>query len=308
MAGKIRLIYFKLSLTAIFWGGTFIAGRIVAQHVDAYSAAFWRFAIAVGVLFLVVWKVEGRLPALNKRQFVAVFLLGLSGIFTYNVLFFKGLKLIQASRASLIVAINPIFITLFSAYFFKEKLTFLKSVGIVLSVLGAVEVISRGQIEQLVRGSFGVGEWFILGCVFSWVAYSLIGKALMKNLSPLVAVAYSSAIGVATLFVPAAREGVFYTAGNLSAVDWLGLGYLGIFGTVLGFFWYYEGVSTIGPARASQFINLVPVSAILLAFLLLGEAITLSLAVGALFVTGGIYLTSRNSNQENKTFKSRNLT
>jgi hypothetical protein len=68
--------------------------------------------------------------------------------------------------------------------------------------------------------------------------------------------------------------------------------YLGVFGTVVGFVWYYEGIKSIGPSRASQFINLVPVSAIVLAFFLLDEPITASLAIGAALVVVGVYITN----------------
>jgi drug/metabolite transporter (DMT)-like permease len=74
--------------------------------------------------------------------------------------------------------------------------------------------------------------------------------------------------------------------------DWLGISYLGLFGTVLGFVWYYEGIKKIGPARAAQFINFVPACAIILAFLILGEPITGSLLIGGLFVISGVYLTN----------------
>jgi drug/metabolite transporter (DMT)-like permease len=62
---------------------------------------------------------------------------------------------------------------------------------------------------------------------------------------------------------------------------------------VLGFVWFYEGINQIGPTRAGLFINFVPISAILLAFLILGEPLTLSLLFGTLLVSTGVYLTNR---------------
>jgi drug/metabolite transporter (DMT)-like permease len=81
------------------------------------------------------------------------------------------------------------------------------------------------------------------------------------------------------------------------AVAWLGLGYLAIFGTVLGFLWYYEGIQAIGATRASLFINFVPVSAVLMAFVILGEPLTFALLAGAALVTGGVFLTNRFTHQ-----------
>ena len=75
--------------------------------------------------------------------------------------------------------------------------------------------------------------------------------------------------------------------------EWICIFYLGFFGTVLGFVWYYEGIKKIGPTRASLFINFVPITAIILAFLILKEPITLSLFIGTVFVCSGVYLTNR---------------
>jgi drug/metabolite transporter (DMT)-like permease len=75
-------------------------------------------------------------------------------------------------------------------------------------------------------------------------------------------------------------------------MEWLGIFYLGFFGTVLGFVWYYEGIRAIGATKASQFINFVPISAVLLAFLWLAEPFTSSLVIGTGLVWTGVYLTT----------------
>ena len=290
---KTILIYIKLILTAILWGGTFIAGRVVAKDVGPFSASFFRFAIASSFLILFVRRIDGKLILPKKRQMVPVILLGLTGVFTYNVFFIKGLKLINAGRASIIIANNPVFIAILSAYFFKEKLNMIKAVGIIISVTGAIIVISKGNLNEIVQGNIGWGEIFIFCCVLSWVAYSLIGKVVMVDLSPLSSVFYSCVIGTFFLFFPACFEGIFYNFHNYPITAWLGIFYLGIFGTVVGFVWYYEGIKKIGPTKASLFINFVPVSAVILAFMILDEPITLSLFIGTILVCAGVYLTNK---------------
>ena len=81
--------------------------------------------------------------------------------------------------------------------------------------------------------------------------------------------------------------------GSLYPEDWIGIVYLGFFGTVLGFFWYYEGIRTIGPSRASVFINFVPVSGVFFGWFILDETINFSLLIGAVLVIAGVYLTNR---------------
>ncbi|MBT8358389.1 MAG: DMT family transporter [Deltaproteobacteria bacterium] len=287
------IIYLKLFLTAAFWGGTFIAGKILAENVGPFSASFLRFLTASLCLLLITWKIEGRFPGIRNKQIFPLILLGLTGVFSYNLFFFKGLRLIDAGRASIIIANNPIFIALLSMLLFKERITLLKFVGVLISVTGAVIAISRGDLNNIMTGGLGFGEFFIFCCVASWVCYSLIGKAVMTDLSPLVSVTYSAIIGTACLFIPALFEGILSDMKYYMTSEWISIFYLGFFGTVLGFVWYYEGIKKIGPTRAGLFINFVPITAIILAFLILKEPLTLSLFVGALFVCSGVYLTNR---------------
>jgi drug/metabolite transporter (DMT)-like permease len=286
------LVHIKLLLTALFWGGTFIAGRIVARHVDPFSGAFLRFFIASIFLFLITKKAEGGFLNLDKKQIWAIILLGITGVFAYNVFFFSGLKHIEAGRAAIIIATNPIFIGFFSAYFFKEKLSIFKILGIFISVSGAIIVITRGSIKTLFQGQFGVGEFFISMCVVSWVSYSLIGKRVMVHLSPLKSVTYSIFFGTIALLVPATFKGLFIHIIYYPPQAWISLFYLAIFGTVLGFLWYYEGINIIGPMKASIYINFVPISAIIFAFFILDEPITSSLLIGTFCVIAGVYLTN----------------
>lgn len=293
-------VYLKLLLTAFFWGGTFIAGRVVTQYSAPFPAAFLRFAIAAIFLLIFTWKMERGFPRVQKHQILPLLLLGMTGVFAYNFFFFKGLQYVEASRASVIVANNPIFIALFSAIFFHEKLTPLKILGILLSVSGAMVVITRGHLLDIFQGGIGVGEVLIFGCVVSWVSYSLIGKVVMKGLSPLVSVTYSVLVGTTLLFIPAYMQGLTRQIGAYPVTVWFGLFFLGFFGTVLGFLWFYQGILHIGPTKAGLFINFVPISAITLSFFILGEPITLSLLVGVILVSTGVYLTNRKTALETK--------
>ena len=289
------MVYIKLVLTALFWGGTFVAGRQVAGDLGPFSIAFLRSALASVLLLGLARIQEGRLPSVDKREILLVILLGLTGVFAYNALFFKGLSLIEASRASLIVATCPAFIALASVVLLRERLSLVQTIGIPLSILGAAVVISKGDLSGIVAGGVGRGELCILGCVLCWAAYSLLGKVAMRRLSPLACVSYSSLAGAIALAVPALFEGLAQTLHRASLLDWTSISYLAVFGTVIGFVWFYQGVRLIGTTRAGLFINFVPISAVILAFLLLREPITWSLAVGAVLVLSGVYLTNRAS-------------
>ena len=290
---KTLTVYLKLLLMALFWGGTFIAGRLLVGEVQAFSAAFLRFSIASIVLLTITLRSHKKLPTISREQWFLLFILGLSGVFAYNFFFFRGLQLIEAGRAAVIIANNPVVIALFAALLFGEKLNLSKTTGIVLSVCGAIVVITQGHPATILHGGVGKGELYIFGCVASWVTYSLVGRAAMQKLSPLIAVTYSAIIGAVLLFPAACLEGLFDQIMDYSLTVWLSLSYLGLCGTVLGFVWYYQGIQKIGSTRAGQFINFVPISAILLSAWILDEPLTVSLLSGVFLVSSGVYLTNR---------------
>lgn len=280
-------------MAAMFWGGTFIAGRVLAPLLDPVSAAFLRFLTASCLLVGWLYLTQGRLPRLSFRQTIAVTALGVTGVLAYNLLFFGGLQTVEAGRAALIVALNPIVIALASIWFFNERLTGRQLLGIALSLTGAVIVIARGELDALLRGGVGQGELLLIGCVVSWVLYTLIGKRLLHQLSPLAAVTHASVAGTLMLGLMVITRGGLDIEQLFAAEILLSIAYLAVFGTVLAFVWYYSGVQAIGPGRAGQFINLVPVSGVMLGALLLGEPLTHSLLLGALLVVSGLWLTSR---------------
>lgn len=284
------MIYTLLILTAFFWGGTFIAGKILAGQVPPVSSSFLRFFIASIALALIL--LAGRsLPRLpTKQQLPNLLLLGFTGVFSYNILFFNGLAKISAGRAALIIATTPLIITMMSALIYKEKLSFIKIFGILVSLTGALFVVSNGHLSLLLSGGFGQGELAIIGCVLSWTAYTIFGRSVLIEMSPLSAVFYSSIAGAIMLLPAAIYEGLPGLLVTINAESWTALAYLGIFGTALGFTWYYRGINAIGTSRAAVFINMVPVFGVLLSWLILSETFKPSVLLGGLLVLAGVKL------------------
>lgn len=289
-------VYIKLLFVALFWGGTFIAGRIVAQAVPHLIAASGRFAVACLLLLPLAYKMEGGLPRLNRQQLLATFALGVTGIFIYNICFFAALSRMPAGRTALFVALNPIVTALALALFFREHLSPRKWLGIVIAFVGAAIIITRGDMLGVLHDlsqSIGVGELLMFCGISGWAAYTIIGRHALKGLSPIAATSYAALWGLLLLSCGAAFE---LPALDVSHFTWqviVSIVYLGAFGTVIGFVWYYEGVKAIGPARTAVFNNLVPVFGITLSALLLHEPILISMVLGGVLVIAGVTLTNR---------------
>ncbi len=283
------MIYVKLILVALFWGGTFIATRIAAQTFEPFMGASLRYIIACVFLLPLAWKTNRDFLRVNKKQFFQLCLLGFSGIFAYNFFFFKGLKLVPASHGALLVALNPIMVMLFSAWKYGEKINNMRIVGMLIALMGVVFVISRGNPSELFS-SFQWGDAFMLGCPVTWAVYTIAGKDALKTTTPIQASAWAALSGCIMLLLFAGTETYpDFVPGKV----WIALSYLGIIGTVLAFVWYYEGVTKLGVTRTAVFNNLVPVFALILSVFILKEQVPLYTYIGAALVIGGVVIINR---------------
>jgi drug/metabolite transporter (DMT)-like permease len=282
-------IYAQLVLVAVMWGGTFIAGRIAAAQMTAPMAAFWRYVIATVILLTLSFGIERGLPRLSRKQWVGVCLLGASGVTAYNLFFMFGMETVSASRGSLIIATVPAATLLGGALFLHEPLTLRRVAGVLIALLGVAIELGHGNPLVLFSGQSGIGEVALFGGVLSWAAYTLIGKRLLTEMSPLAATTYAALTGTAMLALVCAVNGDLVPP-QVTFKGWMALAYMGIFGTAIAFIWFYEGVRAIGPARSMVFVNLVPIFAIAFAMLLLGEKLELSMVTGAAFVVAGVFI------------------
>ena len=286
------VVYGQLTLMALFWGGTFIGGRIASGEMTAVQAALWRYGIAIVALLVIAHVLDGGLARPTPRQWVGVILLGATGVFAFNLCFMYGLSLIPASRASLIMALNPAMTLLAAAVFLHEHLTRYKVIGIALALVGVAVVLGHGNPLHLVTGGIGLGEVVMFGCPLSWAANTLVARRMLPTMSPIASTTWSAITGTAMLAVVAAFTGAMVPHG-VSWQAWAAILFLAIFGTAIALVLFYDGVRRIGAARTSVFINLVPVFAVALGVLLLGEPLEVSMLVGGALVIGGIFLLNR---------------
>jgi drug/metabolite transporter (DMT)-like permease len=289
--------YLKLFITMVIWGGTWVAGRYAVLEAPPIGVAVWRFLLAsASLLALVAWR-QGGLPRPTRGEWKLIVGLGLTGIFLYNLCFLYGLQRLAAGHGALVVALNPVIVTLAAAWLAHERLTPRKAAGSAIALVGCLTVIGHGSPLAPLEGELGFGEALIMGCAILWAAYTLIGRRATKTLSPLVATAYSSAVGWAMLVGVAAVDQPASLMPAFSPLVWLCIVFLALLGTTLGFTWFNQAVARIGAARASIFINLVPVAAVLQGAWLLDERLGVSVLVGGALVLVGVVLTQHTPRQ-----------
>lgn len=284
---------------AALWGGSWPAGRALGQLMPPLAASAWRFALAL--LMLLAWTAArpgglAALRGLSRRQWAGLALGGALGVAAYAVCFMLGLQQVPAGRAALVVTTNPVLTMLLAAWWFGERLNARIALGMALAVAGAATVLTHGAPWALFTGGLGSGELLLLGCVFSWSAYTLLGKRLLVGIDALTTTTVTAGFGLALLLLVAfGVEGRAAMEAPLAAgwTAWLALFFLAGGATVLAYAWYFEGVAALGAGAASGYISLVPVLGVLFATLLLGEALDASLFAGGALVLVGMAVMNR---------------
>jgi Predicted permease, DMT superfamily len=290
-------VYAKLVGSMALWGGTWVSGRFVAQHMSPFPAAFLRFLFASAFLYVLLCRESAQLgggrPRLTRALLPGAAFLALTGVFLYNALFFSGMAYIPAGRAAMIVACVPSVVALYAGLVLRAPLSPVKSLGIALSLFGVAVILSGGDPRTLFTQGASPGDALILGCLVTWAVYTVAGGRVMRIATPLAAVGWSCILGCAMLLPPALATGLASQAAHAGWLLWANILFMGIGATALAFTWYYDGILALGAARASVFLNLVPVFATLLGGLLLGEDPGHALLIGGALVLSGVVLANR---------------
>ena len=280
---------------AVFWGASWSWGRIVVQAMPPLTAGALRFLLASVLLcgWLLYCYGMAPLKALRARQWLGLALAAAFGVCGYAVCFMYALQQVPAGKAATVVALNPVPPLLLAAWLFGERLNGRMLLGMLLAVCGALLAISRGAPLALLTGKVGQGEYLLLCTVLCWSAYTLLGRVLLKGIAPLVTTLCTALLGGLMLLATAGVvEGWAAWAQVLAAPPRAHASLFGLASaaTALAYLWFFAGIGRIGVGKASAYMALVPLFAILVATLWLGEALHVSLWFGGVLVVGGMLL------------------
>lgn len=281
-----------LALATSTWGSAFIAGKIAVQSFEPATVAFFRFFGAALLLFPLMWFKEKDMPKPTKRDWFLFAVLGLTGIALYNIFFFLASKHAPVIKSSLFIASNPVLIIILSVLFLKEKISKNQVIGLILALLGVAFIITNGDLSMFLSMAFEPIDLILLGAVICWALYSVVGRVVLRKFSAIVSTTYAVGFGTLFLLPFAVVETSISDLASSTFVVWLAIAHMSIFVTVVSFIMYYYGIQQIGAAKASIFINFMPISAVIMASVFLEEALTLPHLIGAMFVLSGVTLST----------------
>ncbi|KKM10521.1 hypothetical protein SY88_12570 [Clostridiales bacterium PH28_bin88] len=277
-------------ITILFWGGAWVAAKMVVAEIHPYVAGSIRFVLAFFILFPFLIAQEGRGALLRWRDVPVLAFQGATGVFLYNVMFLRGMQTTSAINGSLIVAAGPVITALVSSVYLRERVGLRQLAGFAVSLAGVLVIVSQGSWQVLRQIHFNPGDVLIGIAVISWSLYSVGGKVAMQRISPLANTTYSCGLGAIMLSLLAwpyfNDAGLFSASGQAIGA----LIYLAVFASAIAFFTWFKGVQQIGASRAAVFLYLVPVTAALHAIPILDERVRGYHLIGALLVSSGVYV------------------
>jgi len=284
--------YLYLIITAASFGGNWVVGRALSNLVPPLAMTFWRWVVALIFVLPLAWRHVQRDRIAMMAGWRTLLMLGALGSTGFAVLSYWGLQYTAAINAALLNASMPLFILPLSFLVLGIRISAPQAGGLVLSLVGVMIIILRGDPNLLVSLRPNRGDVLIIGAVVCWSIYTVTLRSAPRihGMSFLFTTTLTGVLLNAPLYVWEIAQGARIILRTETIV---GLVFLGIFPALIAFICWNAAVRTVGPNIAGLFLNLVPVFTAIFSMAFLGEKLYAYLVVGAIFVLGGVYLCTR---------------
>jgi drug/metabolite transporter (DMT)-like permease len=296
--------YYGLSLAVIFWGSSFVATKIALRELNPATLIPVRFGM--GVLVLTAANLRKNFRPVRREALPKLALLGFLGITFHSWLQATGLKTVAATVTAWVVATIPVFVALLGWAILGERLTLLRLVGIVLAASGAVIVVSGGDLTALFSGQVGsVGDILIGISALNWALFTVLSKFVLKReahhrseaqveqLPPIRMMLYVMAFGWLFSLPGMILDDGFFALQTLSAQGWWALVFLGVACSGLGYLFWYDALNRIAATQAGVFLYFEPLVTVVVAWPILGEAMSGVVVVGGTAILLGVWLVNQ---------------
>jgi drug/metabolite transporter (DMT)-like permease len=285
-ANNLPKVYLRLVLTALCWGAMFHVARHVVAVLSPLATGAWRFGLAY-LLFmpLVAWR-EGWDWSGIRRHGLVLLVMAVVGVFGFNIGLFYGLQSTSAVNGALIMGLNPALTAVLAALIQRRLPSAAQFAGLLLGTTGVALVVSHGSWQTLASLTLGRGDAFVLAGALCWALYSALPQRFIHGLSPLQ-VAGSTIIGGAVCMILLALDAAPDLHRVPTPLAGLGIAFMAVFGSVLAYLWWNDGVKVVGPTQAAVFLNFVPIFAALIG-VASGQPLSAAQLMGAGLVVGGV--------------------
>ena len=288
------IAYIFLFLTVTFWAGNFVVGKFASIYeVPPFSLNFYRWLFAWLIL------APFTLPEIIKKKdyiinnFKLFIVLGVTSITIFNSIVYYSLNFTQVISGVLMISTIPVMIMFFSSIFKIEKTNIFQIIGVILSFLGVIIIITKANFEILKNLNFNKGDITMVVAMFSWALYSTLLKRQTYEISQLSLLQVVMSFGLVFLIPIYFIE---YQLGYRITLDkpfYLILSYVVLLPGLASFILWIKGISMIGANRSGVFLHLMPILSAIMAMIIFNEKFMFYHMLGACFIITGILLSNK---------------
>lgn len=284
--------YLLLILTMLFWAGNSVVARGSHELVPPLALAWLRWTFATGIILPFAWPHLKRDLPIIRAHWPILTLLGTLGAGTFVSLYYIGLSKTTAINGLIINSAVPILIPIAVFVIFRETLTRIQAAGILLSFMGVLLVLTKGDPALLTTLQLNEGDLWVLTAMIVWAIYTALLRK-QPGIHWLSFAAFCFAVASIVnfpLFVGEIQAGK-HIQPTLHAI--LAIAYVSTFPSIVAQIFYIRGVELIGGSRAGIFMHLIPFFGTILAIIFLGERLYMYHLGGFALILTGVALASR---------------
>ena len=288
------LAYIFLLLTVTFWAGNFVVGKFASLYdVPPFSLNFYRWLFAWLIL------APFTIPEIIKKKdyiisnYKLFIVLGVTSITIFNSIVYYSLNFTQVISGVLMISTIPVMIMFFSSILKIEKTNIFQVIGVILSFLGVIIIITKANFEILKNLNFNKGDITMVIAMLSWALYSTLLKKQKYEISQLSLLQVVMSFGLIFLIPIYFIEYQLGFRITLEKPFILILSYVVLLPGLASFILWIKGISIIGANRSGVFLHLMPIMSAIMAMIIFNEKFMFYHMLGACFIITGILLSNK---------------
>jgi len=290
---KNSIAYTLLVAATFVWSANFIVGKFATLfEVPPLSLNFYRWVIVW--LLLLPFTAKSLIEKYDeiKKNFGLFVIMGITGVSVFNSVVYFALNFTQVINAVLMISVIPVAVIFLTSFFRVEKFNIFQLLGLIISLVGVVSIISKGSLNTILSLSFNKGDLWMLVAVFSWALYSTLLKKRSLPFTQFELLQIFVTIGLFFLLPQYLAEHYIGKEINYNKAFFSILAFVVIFPSIFAFYAWQKAIEIIGPTRSSIFLHLMPLFGAIMAIVIFRETFELYHFIGAGFIISGIYLSN----------------
>jgi drug/metabolite transporter (DMT)-like permease len=280
-----------LAFGMIAFGSATPVSKLVGNAMPVFVAGFLRVVLGAGLLGLAAWPKRGDLKRLSRTDWWLVSAIAVFGMFGFSVLMLYGMRSAPGAVGATVMSMTPAVTALAAILFLRERPTWRAVAALALALVGAVILqLGHGLQGGGAGGAVLLGAVLIFGAVCCESAYTLLGQRLSKDVDPVLVAALAAALSLPLFALGAFAQWSAFKPSHIDPEGWIALAWYGAGTLALGSWLWYRGIAKVSGVTAAAFMGLMPLSALGLSYVLLGEPFRRIHLAGFATVFAGVLL------------------